>query len=49
MHPTSSTTEHGEVIFELVPRNDDYPTVRNDTCHIAITGVMVEHRKYRRR
>lgn len=39
---------HGNVIFELVPLNDDYPTLRSDVQHIRIVGTMVEHRKYRR-
>ena len=40
---------NGELVFELVPLNDDYPTLRSDTSHINLVGVMVEHRKYRRR
>ena len=38
----------GNVIFELVPLNDDYPTLRSDVQQINIVGTMVEHRKYRR-
>ena len=38
----------GNIIFELVPLNDDYPTLRSDVQHIRIVGTMVEHRKYRR-
>ena len=38
----------GNVIFELVPLNDDYPTLRSDVQPINIVGTMVEHRKYRR-
>ena len=38
----------GNIIFELVPLNDDYPTLRSDVQHIKIVGAMVEHRKYRR-
>lgn len=38
----------GHMIFELVPLNDDYPTLRSDVDHIRIVGTMVEHRKYRR-
>ncbi len=38
----------GNIIFELVPLNDDYPTLRSDVDHIRIVGTMVEHRKYRR-
>lgn len=39
----------GNVVFELVPLNEDYPTMRSDVAHIRIVGTMVEHRKYRRR
>ncbi len=39
----------GNVIFELVPLNEDYPTMRSDAMPIGIIGTMVEHRKYRRR
>lgn len=39
----------GNIIFELVPLNDDYPTMRSDAAPIRIVGTMVEHRKYRRR
>lgn len=38
----------GNVIFELVPLNDDYETLRSDVQPIRIVGTMVEHRKYRR-
>jgi len=41
--------ERGDVVFELVPLNEDYPTMRSDTQPIRIVGTMVEHRKYRRR
>lgn len=43
------TDEHGAVVFELVPLNDDYETVRSDQHGIRIIGTMVEHRKYRKR
>jgi SOS-response transcriptional repressor LexA len=39
----------GNMIFELVPLNDDYPTLRSDTEHLIVLGVMVEHRKKYRR
>lgn len=39
----------GNVVFELVPLNEDYPTMRSDAVPIRIVGTMVEHRKYRRR
>lgn len=38
----------GNMVFELIPLNDDYPTMRSDVDHIRIVGTMVEHRKYRR-
>lgn len=39
----------GNVVFELVPLNEDYPTMRSDAVPIRIVGTMVEHRKYRKR
>ena len=39
----------GNLVFELVPLNEDYPSMRSDITPIQIIGVMVEHRKYRRR
>ncbi|MCR3964368.1 helix-turn-helix domain-containing protein [Aeromonas veronii] len=41
--------ESGLEVFELVPLNDDYPTMHSDRQHIQIIGVMVEHRSYRKR
>jgi SOS-response transcriptional repressor LexA len=41
--------EHGDVVFELVPLNEDYPSMRSDVTPIRIVGTMVEHRKYRKR
>jgi len=41
--------ERGETVFELVPLNEDYPSMRSDQTPIRIVGTMVEHRKYRRR
>ncbi|MGL5307560.1 MAG: LexA family protein [Aeromonas veronii] len=41
--------ENGQEVFELVPLNDDYPTIHSDRQHIQIIGVMVEHRSYRKR
>lgn len=41
--------ERGQVIFELVPLNEDYPSMRSDIQPIHIVGTMIEHRKYRRR
>lgn len=41
--------ENGKEIFELVPLNDEFPTLRSDTHGLVIIGVMIEHRrKYRR-
>lgn len=39
----------GEMIFELVPLNDDYPTMRSDVEHLIVIGVVTEHRKKLRR
>lgn len=41
--------ERGEMVFELVPLNEDYPSLRSDVVPIKIVGTMVEHRKYRRK
>lgn len=41
--------ERGNVVFELVPLNEDYPSMRSDLTPIRIVGTMVEHRKYRKR
>jgi SOS-response transcriptional repressor LexA len=41
--------DDGREIFELVPLNDDYPTMRSDRQHIQIIGTMVEHRRRRKR
>lgn len=40
---------NGEMIFELVPLNDDYPVMRSDTEHLIVIGVVTEHRKKLRR
>lgn len=34
--------------FELVPLNDDWPTIRSDNGEARILGVMAEHRSYRK-
>ncbi|MGI4862021.1 MAG: LexA family protein [Janthinobacterium lividum] len=39
----------GQEVFELTPLNDDYPTLRSDTEPLQIIGVMVEHRRYRKK
>lgn len=41
--------EQGREVFELVPLNPDYPTIRSDRRHVQLIGVMVEHRRYRRK
>lgn len=40
-------TDQGAPVFELVPLNEDYATLRSDQEPIVIIGVMVEHRHYR--
>ncbi|MBS8942800.1 helix-turn-helix domain-containing protein [Escherichia coli] len=35
--------------FELVPLNDDYPVISSEHQPLAIIGVMIEHRIYRRK
>lgn len=41
---------NGDMIFELTPLNEDYPTLRSDLQVLFVIGVMVEHRKkYRRK
>lgn len=39
----------GNIVFELVPLNEDYPSMRSDIVSIRIVGTMIEHRKYRKR
>lgn len=39
----------GNDIFELVPINENYPTVRSDETSLTIIGVMAEHRRKARR
>lgn len=36
--------ENGNTVFELVPLNEDYPTMRSDTETLTVLGVVVEHR-----
>jgi SOS-response transcriptional repressor LexA len=35
----------GNAVFELVPLNEDYPTIRSDVTPLVIIGVMAEHRR----
>jgi SOS-response transcriptional repressor LexA len=41
--------ERGKIVFALVPMNDDFPTLNSDELPLAVRGVMVEHRRFRRR
>lgn len=43
------TNDRGDMVFELVPLNDDFPMLQSERDHLRVIGVMVEHRKYRRR
>lgn len=43
------TDANGNAIFELVPLNEDYPTMRSDETPLIIIGVMAEHRRKTRR
>lgn len=41
--------ERGENVIELVPLNEDFPTLRSDVTPIQVIGTLMEHRRYRRR
>lgn len=41
--------EAGADVFELTPLNPLYAPMRSDRVELAIVGVMVEHRRFRRR
>jgi len=41
--------EAGQEVFELVPLNNDYPTLRSDEQHLTVVGTMLEHRRKFRR
>ena len=43
------TNDQGQEYFELVPLNPVYPAMRSDHHHVTIIGVMMEHRRYRKR
>lgn len=43
------SNSEGNDIFELVPINDNYPTVRSDETPLTIIGVMAELRRKTRR
>jgi SOS-response transcriptional repressor LexA len=38
----------GKEVFELIPLNDKYDTLRSDLEPLEVIGTMVEHRRYRR-
>lgn len=40
--------ESGEQVIELVPLNDDFPSLRSDYAPFLIIGTMMEHRRYRK-
>lgn len=40
--------EQGEQVIELVPLNDDFPSLRSDYTPLHIIGTMMEHRRYRK-
>ncbi len=41
--------QYGNDIFELVPLNDDFPTLYSNREQLTIIGTMVEHRRYYKR
>ncbi len=42
-HRGKNTAEN--IIFDLTPLNDDYPTIKSDIENLKIIGVLIEHRK----
>jgi SOS-response transcriptional repressor LexA len=44
-----STNADGKLVFELMPLNDDFPSMRSDVQEIEIIGIMIEARSSRRR
>lgn len=42
------TNARGDMTFELVPLNDDFPVLNSERDHLHIIGVEIEHRKFRR-
>ena len=43
------TNDKGEYTFELVPLNEDYPTIKATSSEMMVVGTMIEHRTFRRR
>ena len=41
--PTGSD-QHGNDIYELVPLNDDFPTLKSESGRLHVIGTMIEHR-----
>ena len=37
------------MLFELIPLNDDYPCIRSGIDAVEIIGTLVEHRKFRKK
>lgn len=42
------TRSTGDMVFHLVPLNEDYPAFRSDITNITLLGTMLEHRRYRK-
>jgi SOS-response transcriptional repressor LexA len=42
-------SETGKEVFELIPLNDDYATVRSDVVDVEVIGTMIEYRIKRKR
>lgn len=47
--PRGVDPKTGTEIFELVPLNEDFATIKSTECPCMIIGTMMEHRRYRRR
>lgn len=43
-----STGSEGNIVFQLVPLNEDYPSLQSDISTVIIIGTMLEHRRYRK-
>ncbi|WP_221624840.1 MULTISPECIES: LexA family transcriptional regulator [unclassified Burkholderia] len=43
------TNDQGEMVFELVPLNDDFATLNSERDHLQIIGVEIEHHRKKRR
>ncbi|MCM1512333.1 MAG: LexA family transcriptional regulator [Oxalobacter formigenes] len=42
------TRSTGDMVFHLIPLNEDYPAFRSDITTITLIGTMLEHRRYRK-